>query len=169
VWIPSSFEKDQRRELLVLDTGPIRELVLFHAVHYFRFQSLNSDLKFILRPESYDQWVKFIREFRRKTTSASVVCEINRWIRKTATIGHLKLWKRVYDEFRDMSMDEEVVKLVDMDTHSVARWGPVDVSLLEIAKRQAHLSPVVLTVDLPLYGEGQQAGLRVQLIQDLLG
>ena len=169
MWIPSSFERDQRRELLVLDTGPIRELVLFHAVHYFRFQNLSSDLKFILRSESYDQCVNFIREFRRKTTSASVVCEINRWIRKTATTGQLKLWKRVYDEFRDMGMDEDVVKLLAMDTLTVARFGPVNVSLLEIAKRQAYLSPIVLTVDLPLYGEGQQAGLRVQLIQDLLG
>lgn len=44
----------------------------------------------------------------------------------------------------------------------------VDVSLLEIAKRQARFSPTVLTVNLPLYGEDQRAGFRMQLILDLL-
>ena len=166
--MPSSFEKDHRRELLILDAGPIHELVLFHAVRHFRFQSLSSDLKFILSSESYDQSSKFIGLFKRKTTSASVVCEINYWIRKTETKGQLKLWELVYDEFRNMGMDEEVVRLLQMDTNSVAKFGPVDVSLLEIAKRQSCLNPILLTIDRPLQREGQQAGLRVQLIQDLL-
>ena len=167
--MPSPFEKDHRRELLILNAGPIHELVLFHAVRHLRFQSLSSHLKFILSSESYDQCSKFIGLFKRKTTSASVVCEINYWIRKTEPKGQLKLWELVYDEFRNMGMDEEVVRLLQMDTNSVAKFGPVDVSLLEIAKRQATLSPLVLTIDHPLHAEGVRAGLRMQLIQDLLG
>lgn len=166
--MPSSFEREHGRALLILDTGPIRELVLFHAVYHFKFQRLKSYLQFIRSPESYDQCGNFIRPFRRKTTSASVVCEINHWIRETEPTGQLKLWNRVYDEFRNMGMDEDVVKLLDMDSSSVARLGPVDVSLLEIAKEQSGLSPILLTIDRPLQCEGQQAGLRVQLIQDLL-
>ena len=32
--MPSLFEEEHRRALLILDTGLIRELVLFHAVHH---------------------------------------------------------------------------------------------------------------------------------------
>jgi hypothetical protein len=165
--MPLSFEEEHRRELLILDTGPIRELVLFHAVQHLHFERLRRDLRFIRSQGSYDICGAFIHSFRRKTTSASVVAELNYWIRQTEPQGQLKLWNRVYDEFREMGMDEHVVRLLDMDSSAVAKFGPVDVSLLEIAKRQAHLCPTVLTVELPLHGEGRRAGLRVRLIQDL--
>jgi hypothetical protein len=165
--MPSSIERNLRRELLILDTGPLRELVLYHAVHHLRFESLKSKLRFILNAESYRRCGEFIGSFRRKTNSASVVCEINHWIRATERTGQWKLWNRVYDEFKNMGMDEDVVKLLDMDKSLVARLGPVDVSLLEIAKRHSSLSPIILTIDSELYADCVRAGLHAQHIRDL--
>jgi hypothetical protein len=153
--------------LLILDTGPIRELVLFHAVHRFRFETLRSELRLIANLESYDRCVNFIGSFRSKTTSASVVVELNNWIRQTESTGQEKLWNRVYDEFKGMGMNEEVVKLLDMNFAMVKDLGPVDVSLIKIAERQAGRNPLVLTIDDKLRGKCEGAGILVRHLREL--
>ena len=166
--MPSTFETEHRRELLILDTGPIRELVLFHAVDEYGFEGLRRSLQYISNPDSYARCSKFIGSFRNKTTSASVVAELNCWIRDTERTGQERLWNRVHEEFREMRMDEQVVKLLEMDIRQVTTFGPVDVGLFEIARRNANLSPLVLTVDRPFFRECLRAGLRVQLLQNLV-
>lgn len=165
--MPPSFERGRGHELLILDTGPIRELVLFHAVDRFGFERLRNDLQFIKDRDSYERCGHFIASFRRKTTSASIVAELNYWIRRTDPNGQIKLWSRVYEEFRSMSMEEEAVTLVEMDLDSVARFGPVDVSLLKLAQRHADHNPLVLTTDSALRGECKRAGLGVSLLQEV--
>jgi hypothetical protein len=50
--MPSSFEREHRRELLILDTGPIRELGVFRAVEQFRFEGLRKSLRCIVDRDS---------------------------------------------------------------------------------------------------------------------
>src|SRR5208337_4766436 len=97
VQMPSTFETEHRRNLLILDTGPIRELVLFQAVDLYGFEGLRPNLQCIFDRDSYIRCTKFIRSFHKKTTSASVVAELNYWIRETDRTGHEKLWHRVYE------------------------------------------------------------------------
>lgn len=163
----TSFESDQQRELLILDTGPIRELVSFHAVAQFKWERLRSDVRILKDVDSYKRCGQFIAAFRRKTTSASVVAELNYWIRNTDREGPGRLWSRVYEEFREMGMDEEVVRLLQMSIDLVARFGPVDVSLIELARLHAKHRPVVLTMDADLYGECARAGIPVTHIQEV--
>ena len=165
--MPSTFDTEHRRELLILDAGPIRELVLFHAVDQYGFEGLRPKLKCILDRVSYVRCSKFIGSFRNKTTSASVVAELNYWIRKTEITGQERLWNRVYEEFREMRMDEQVVKLLEMDSGQVTTFGPVDVSLVEIARRNGILSPLVLTVDGPLHRQCVLAGFRAKHLVEI--
>ncbi len=160
-------EKDWQGRLLILDTGVMRELVLFHAVQVLRFIKLKRDLRFIKNQHSYQKCVQFMAGFRHKTTSPSVVAELHYWIRKTDSPGHLKLWNRVYDEFNNMNIAEEVVKLTDMDVNQVARFGPVDVSLIEIARRNAEHSPCILTVENALCGVCEKANIRALSIEEV--
>jgi hypothetical protein len=160
-----SFDEQYRRELLILDTGPIRGLVVFHMVDTFRFESLRADLKYFTHRHSYDRCGRFISTFKRKTTSASVVAELHYWIRNTERTGQGKLWNRVYDEFRQMGMDEEVVPLLKMDPELVTRYGPVDVSIVEIAKTNFQLNTLILTVDDKLHRD-LGAGLQVRHLRE---
>ncbi len=163
----SFFERAIRGGLLILDTGPIRELVSFHAVDQFGFGRLRADLLFLKDTESYQTCGEFIASFRQKTTSASVVAELNYWIRKTDPPGQIRLWNRVYDEFRRMGMNEEVVRLVEMHVGLVTRFGPVDVSLIELARRHASLRPVILTTETRgFYDECVKAGLRIRAFRN---
>src|SRR5579859_737142 len=154
--------------LLILDTGPIRELVLFHAVSEYGFESLRRTLRFIKNPESYNKCSEFLASFRQvTTTSASLVVELYHWIRETEPNGQSRLWRRVYEEFQNMGMHEEVVKLLDMDAGFVTRFGPVDGSILALARRHASRNPLILTTDSPLYSECQKSGLRVSHIHEI--
>jgi hypothetical protein len=171
--MPSSFRTTDKRELLILDTGPIREMVTFHAVEEYGFERLRDDLQLVRDPESYGRCSKFIASFMRKTTSASVVAELNYWIRKTEPTGQERLWNRVYEEFREMGMDEEVVKLVEMASASemglalLTRLGPVDVSLMGLARLHAKEGPLLLTTDDPLCRECERARLHASHLRDV--
>ena len=153
---------------MILDTGPIRELVLFHAVSEYGFEKLRRTLRFIKDEESYNRCSEFISSFRQATTtSASVVLELYNWIRETEDRGQSKLWRRVYEEFQNMGMNEEVVRLLDMDVEFVLRFGPVDGGLLGLARRYAGRNPLILTTDSPLHGECKKAGLNVCHIDEV--
>lgn len=156
-----------RRELLILDTGPIRELVLNHAVFQFGFEKLRPHLRWLTTQASYDRCSGFIASFRRKMTSASVVAELHRRIRKTEKLGHAKLWNRAHEQFRDMSLHEEVVQLIDMNIDLVTRFGPVDASLIELARRHQSERPIVLMVDGKLCDHCRRAGFGVRLLEEL--
>ena len=134
--------------MAILDTGPIWELVLYSAVKQLGFANLEGDLTYFVRPEVYQNCGDFLSTFAGKTTSASVVVELYGRIQRTQPKkGHPDLWELVYEEFRRMSMDEDIVKLLDMELDLVAKFGPTDVSLLEIARRNMTQAPVILTVD----------------------
>lgn len=165
--MPSLRWKYDRYGLLILDTGPIRELLLHHAVFQFRFERLRPELRCLRTPASYARCSQFIGSFNRKTTSASVVSELNHWIRDTEAHGQERLCHRAYEEFRSMQLNEEVIRLVVMDIEMVVRFGPVDASLIELARRHQTEHPLVLTVDSKLCGQCLKAGFSVRLLQEL--
>jgi len=154
----------RRGGIAILDTGPIWELVLYNAVKQLGFASLEEDLAYFVNPQAYENCGIFLSTFARKTTSASVVAELYHRIRPTEAKGHPKLWELVYEEFKNMRMDEDVVRLLDMEPNLVAKYGPTDVSLLEIARRNLGRGPVILTVDARFHMECKKTGTRSELL-----
>jgi hypothetical protein len=155
-----------RRSVLILDTGPIRELVAYQAVYQFRFDTLRRELRHLNSAKSYRSCSEFLASFQRKMTSVSVVTELGRWIRDTRPKGQVRLWERVREEFENMGMDESAVKLLDMDIELVAKYGPTDVSLLEIAHRNAQQRPAILTLDGRLEAECRRTQISSFSLRD---
>lgn len=153
-----------RSSILVVDTGPIWELVLYRAVKVLGFASLERNLTHFVSSETYDHCGSFLSSFRKKTTSASVVAQLYSFIRETDRAGQRHIWAQVYEEFERMGMDEDVVKLLDMDADLIAKYGPTDVSLIEIARRNLSQKPVILTLDAPLHSECRKAGISARLL-----
>jgi len=158
-----------RRKLLLVDTGPLRELITFSAVFDLGFQSLRNQLHFISEKYSYEMFGHYIGSFQRKSTTAAVVVELDRWIRETHPAGREQIWALVYEEFDRMGMDEQMVRLLDMPLNLVARCGPADTSLLTLARQQADSDPVVLTIDRELWSECLNAQIRTKRINEILG
>lgn len=159
----------QRSELLILDTGLIRELVLFHAVDRYGFEGLRRDLRFFMDRETRDKCGRFINLFRKKITTASAVAELNYWIRETEKLGQQRLWIRVCEEFKEMNLVEEVVPLGAMDVNLVMNFGPVDASLIALARHHDMHKPVLLTIEAPLCGQCAKLNITSKHIQDVLG
>jgi hypothetical protein len=163
---PQLFIPQHRRELLILDTGPIREFVTFQAVHISRFRNLSSELNYLRDSNAIQKYERFVRSFKRRITSASVVAELNYWIRDN--LGRRVLWQRIYDEFIERAIQEEVVPLLKMDVDVVDRLGPVDTSLMEIARQHSAEEPEILTTDNPLFRLCGDAQIAADHLRDVV-
>lgn len=156
-------------QLLIFDTGPLWELVIYSAVHQLRFQSLNSELQYLRTRPSYEIVTNFIGNFRNRTTTPHVVAEISSLIiRRTERTGHRAIWERVYTEFRRMGMDESVLKLLELPQKRVAEIGATDAGVLGLGLNFGKSKPVVLSVDFPLIAECKRAGVNAKHLREVL-
>lgn len=93
--------------------------------------------------------------------------ELNGWIRNTVSLGQRELWRLAYEEFRNGGFDEDMVRFLDMDLDLVTRYGPADVSLMEIARQHVARRPVILTVDSHLFGECWRCQITSELLDSV--
>ena len=97
---------------LILDTGPLWELILWSAVHNLRFRKLEPDLHYLKTEYSFQKLSEFIAFSRARVTTPHVVSEISFRIIRTEPKGRASLWDLVREEFRSMGMDETLFKLL---------------------------------------------------------
>jgi hypothetical protein len=155
-------------QMVVLDTGPIRELITYRAVHDLGFARLRAQLQFLSEQSAHSKFIKFLSSYRTKVTSPSVVVELYHWIRKTDRTGHNRLWSLVHDEFKGMEMKEDLVALLEMPLDLVTRCGPADISLLILAQRHLPLDPMVVTIETELAAECSRARINAIRVQDII-
>lgn len=147
------------RNVLIFDTGPLRELILYEAVHTLGFKRLATGLTYLRSDTDRDRLSQFISSFQSRTTTPQVVAEISDWIIRTISHGRADFWTVVYREFRGMGMDERLIKLLEMPRDHVAKLGAVDTSLLTLGSSFEAGTPVVLSVDGSLVTKCKQAGV----------
>jgi hypothetical protein len=147
-------------QLLVFDTGPLWELILYSAVHNLRFGLLERELRYLTKPAYHNRLTEFIQRFPHRATSSQVISEIGAWILRTRKPGHTDVWRIVYDEFSSMAMDEESIKLVEMRLGLVADKGIADASVLHLGLRFAERRPQILTIDAGLVADCKRNGLN---------
>jgi len=155
-------------QVLISDTGPLWELVLYSAVNTLRFASLKGKLQHLQRHSSYQKLTEFVASYQRKTTTPHVVADISSWVTRTERKGQSALWGVVYTEFTQMGMDEGVVKLLDMPQELVADIGAVDASVLKLGQSFPQPRPLVLSIDSSLIAECGRAGVHAKHLSDVL-
>jgi rRNA-processing protein FCF1 len=144
-------------------------LINFQAVFTLGFKSLREQLRFVSEKLPYEELGRYIGSFQNKSTTSSVILELDHWVRKTDRSGRMRIWSLIYEEFQRMGMAEQTVKLLDMPLDLVARCGPTDVGLLTLAQQQSVLDPVVLTIDQELRSECLRAEIRAVDIHEIIG
>lgn len=147
------------QRVLILDTGPLWELVLYSAVNELGFETLKQELRHLSGKPDYKRLTDFIASFSKRTTTPHVVGEISSKIRKTREKGHSAIWGVVYREFLNMGMDEDVMKLLGMPQQLVSDFGVVDAGILRLASSLGRMKPLVLSIDGALIAECRRAGL----------
>ena len=155
-------------KILVLDTGPLWELVLYSAADHFRSAYLLEQIQHLRSKDHYENLTAFIACFQRRITTPHVVAEISKRIRDTEKVGHAKFWELVYGEFEKMGMDEESLELLQMPQGLVAAMGAIDVSILEVASSYGPSQATVLSVDRKLISECKEAGVDAEHLSGLI-
>jgi hypothetical protein len=155
-------------QVLIFDTGPLWELILYSAVHRLRFSRLKADLQHLRNDSSYQRLSEFVAGFPRKTTTPHVVAEISSRIIRTEPKGQSEIWGLVYTEFSSMRMDEGVMKLLEMPQQMVANIGAVDVSVLRLGLSFGQPKSLVLSLDRRLIAECRQAGVNVKDLWEVI-
>jgi len=150
-------------QVLILDTGPLRELVAYSAVHTLQFERLRGELRHLISESSYRSLAEFIVGFRRKTTTPHVVAEISSWVHQTRPkSGAPAIWSVVFTELLSMRMDEGLVKLLEMPQELVADIGATDAGILELALRFGRAESMVVSMDERLIAKCKSAGVMAQ-------
>ncbi len=144
------------REHFVLDTGPLLEfLVLRYQTEtgarwpdsFFQFQALPTRLD----REDFEKFLKV--NSGRLATSSGVAAEMHRFLQRAEdSCGWRqrqglrdRFWRLVCGKFRELKMGEDAIRLIEMAETILIDYGPVDASLLELAKRPVeHVDRVVV-------------------------
>jgi hypothetical protein len=156
------------RRVLIFDTGPLRELILYSAVHNLRFRLLEGELHHLTKRAYHTRLTEFIKGFSHRTTSSQVVSEIGAWINKTKKPGHANIWRIVRDEFVSMGMDETVLKFLEMRLDLIVDKGIADASVLHLGIRYADRRPQVLTIDGDLAAECRRRGINAVSLWEVI-
>jgi hypothetical protein len=148
--------------VLIFDTGPLWELVLYRAVETLGFKNLRTQLGHLQSVSYYENLTQFIGLFNERTTTSQVVAEISAKVMRTEEHGRGDIWGIVYNEFSAMGMDEKILRLLDLPQKLVAHLGAVDVSLLKLGSSYAPGAPLVLSIDSSLIAECNRSGVAAK-------
>jgi|SRR5258708_37841453 len=154
--------------ILLLDTGPLRELILYAAIRDLGYSRLQPEIRYLRSVENYENLTAFISLFRRRVTTPHVVSEVSAWIIRMIDSGRSRFWGLVFDEFTRMEMDEETLCLLRMPPKLVASFGATDVSLLEVAASFEPGNSIMLSVDGALIKECKDAGLSAMHLWEII-
>jgi len=66
-----------------------------------------------------------------------------------------------------MGMEENMIEFQKMELDLVTKYGPVDVSLLEIARQNVAQNPTVLTIDSKLQGACGEGGVSAMSLLEV--
>ena len=156
-------------QVLIFDTGPLWELILYSAVHDLRFRFLDGELRHLKQPAHHTKLTEFVERFPRRTTSSQVVTEIGAWIQRTWKPGRGDIWRIVRDEFVSMRMDEMALRFLEMRFDLVAAKGVTDASVVHLGLQLADRSPYVLTIDSSLATECKRCGVNAVHLYEIIG
>lgn len=67
-----------------------------------------------------------------------------------------------------MGLEEESIKLLEMNREIVGRCGPADCSLLHLAEKHVTRNPVIVTIDSRFQQECSSAGIQTVHLQEIL-
>jgi len=166
-------------EHFVLDTGPL--LDYFARLYSDQYHSTWISARISPVTPQHKVWVDGFRSFfehhkGRLLTSSGVIAEIERHIRKAVSKAHYqnikelqdRFWTLVQNKMKELKFDEDTQHLVDMSKNILTDLGPVDTSIIELAKKHAKSGKrfIVLTTDFGIRKRCMKEQIPVESVKD---
>ncbi|MDO8141935.1 MAG: hypothetical protein Q6358_10590 [Candidatus Brocadiales bacterium] len=166
-------------EHFVLDTGPL----LDYFVHLYNDQYHSTWLSASISPVTPQDktWTDVFHSFfehhkGRLLTSSGVIAEIERHIRKAAREAHYRnpkefqerFWTLVQNKMKELKFNEDTQYLIDMSKNILTDLGPVDTSIIELAKKHAKLGKrfIVFTTDFGIRKRCMEEQILVESVEE---
>lgn len=160
-------------ETFILDTGPLFDFLLLRFSEEASRERLREDLEY-LKTDLYRRHFKeFMMRQKPFLTTPGVIAEIQGLSRRLPSLTRVdegSFWTLARKEFRELGIDEEIIRLGEMQEEDLANYGPVDASLLELARRKQgeHRRVAVLIGDERLWHRCQKQQIPVRWIHEIL-
>ena len=150
----------------IVDTGPLFDFLLWRFSESSRIPNLFSKLIYLTN-DPYKKSVQWYFAVAKPiTTCPQVIAEIHRHAEKQLRGVYLRnFWVFAQKELIELGLNEELVKLVEMDSDTLSSFGPADTALLRIA---TDLNRPVFTAEGKLAGLCRKKEVSVLGIADIL-
>jgi hypothetical protein len=162
---------------LILDTGPLFDLLLFR---FWNGQGrpidenqLECRKQFNVSPE---QISRFLGRYQSIIVVPGVFVEVGRLARgilnRSLGSGKRELvasfWRFALRELQQMSIDEQWIRLLLLDSQLLEDFGPTDATLIRCAQETGEERVSILTHDQPLHGRCRRQQISCILTSEIL-
>ena len=166
-------------EHYVLDTGPLLDYFTRLYDNQYHSTWLSANVSRVIPRDK--RWVDVFHRFfehhqGRLLTSSGVIAEIERHIRKAAREAHYRnlkelqdrFWTLVQNKMKELKFNEDTQYLIDMSKNILTDLGPVDTSIIEIAKKHSKSGKrfIVLTTDSGIRKRCMEEQIPVDWVED---
>ena len=142
----------RRRAQFCLDTGPLLDFLLVRFRDGRGPNQLWKKVRYLTQTASLAALDKIFRSAVVRTTTG-VFVEIDRHVRDVPLDDGIMREFREYaqERFKTLGILEEGVALPELEPAALVQLGPVDASLIELARRHEEVELTILTMDEMLY------------------
>ncbi len=155
----------------IVDTGPLFDYLLwrFSCSDYFKGAARSFQFRY-LKTDSYREAVRwYFTRAKPITTCPQVIAEIHRHGEKQLRAPNLGyFWRFAQQELAELSLNEKLVTLAQMDGNILSSFGPTDTALLQLAGASSHSSQPVFTEEGELAGKCREREVKVLRIAEVL-
>lgn len=147
----------------IVDTGPLFDFLLWRFSDSIKNPRLSEAGRYL---KSYSdkrslQW--YFTVAKPIITCPQVIAEIHRHAQENKLRGLYleRFWRFAQSELKNLGLDENLIKLADMDSEILSALGPTNTALLQMACNSPDLSRPILTEDFRLAGQCRKREVSV--------
>lgn len=149
---------------IIVDTGPFFDFLLSEFwMHYYKRISYEK-LRYTNTKISCEKLRNYFYNTTLSTTP-SVIVEIAYLLRnKVSNRTIVKFWEFVHNLLKNKNLDEKFISILNMSQEELAKFGPADASLVELAR---FTRMPIFTGDFPLYSYCKSRKIKALFISEL--
>ncbi len=152
----------------IVDTNLLFDFLLWRFSDSLKILPLLAELKY-LKAAPYRaslQW--YFKIAKPITTCPEVIAEIHGHAERTPGLQLKNFWKFAQSELAELGLNEELIKVVDMDADILSTLGPTDTALLRLGMLYQTQKQPILTEDTKLAGHCRKRELSIITKYDVL-
>lgn len=153
----------------IVDTGPLFDFLWLRYCEAIHRPILSGEFLYLRDGFSREATRWYFSIARPLLTCPQVMMEVHYHARKLTKNRIGDFWKVAQRELTGLGLDENLVKLIQMDSQTLCSFGPADTALIHMACKQGEMSSSILTEDGKLSGHCRQKRIHALSVGEVIG